>query len=66
MGIFRFDESTREMMLTSLHPGCSVEAVQERVDWPLRLTDDLIESEPPSTEHLRIVREKLDPNGRYR
>jgi glutaconate CoA-transferase subunit B len=66
MGIFRFNKKTREMILTSLHPGCSVEEVQERVGWPLRLVDDVIEGEPPSNEQLRIVREELDPNGRYR
>ncbi len=66
MGIFRFDKETREMTLVSLHPGCSVEAVQEQVGWPMRVADDLIETEPPSPEQLRIMREELDPAGRYR
>ena len=66
MGIFRFDEKTREMVLTSLHPGCSVEAVQEQVGWPLRVADDLTETEPPPPDQLRIMREELDPTGRYR
>jgi glutaconate CoA-transferase subunit B len=66
MGIFRFDKETREMTLVSLHPGCSVEAVQEQVGWQMRVADDLIETEPPSSEQLRIMREELDPAGRYR
>jgi glutaconate CoA-transferase subunit B len=66
MGIFRFDKETREMTLVSLHPGCSVEAVQEQVGWQMRVADDLIETEPPSPEQLRIMREELDPAGRYR
>jgi glutaconate CoA-transferase subunit B len=66
MGLFHFDEITREMVLTSLHPGCSVEAVQEQVAWPLRVADDLAETEPPTPEELHIMREELDPNGRYR
>ncbi len=66
MGIFRFDEATREMFLTSLHPGCAVEAVQEQVGWPLRVADDLVETEPPTPDQLRIMREELDPAGRYR
>jgi glutaconate CoA-transferase subunit B len=54
------------MTLVSLHPGCSVEAVQEQVGWQMRVADDLIETEPPSPEQLRIMREELDPAGRYR
>jgi glutaconate CoA-transferase subunit B len=66
MGIFRFDQATREMMLASLHPCCSVEAVQEQVAWPLRVADDLTQTEPPTAEELRIMREELDPGGRHR
>jgi glutaconate CoA-transferase subunit B len=66
MGILRFDEKTREMVLTSLHPGCGVEAVQEQVGWPLRVADNLVETEPPTPDQLRIMREDLDPTGRYR
>jgi glutaconate CoA-transferase subunit B len=66
MGVFRFDETTREMALTSLHPDCSLEVVQEQVGWPLRVADHLVETEPPTSEELRIMREELDPAGRYR
>jgi acyl CoA:acetate/3-ketoacid CoA transferase beta subunit len=66
MGIFRFDATTREMVLTSLHYGCSVEAVQEQVGWTLRVAQDLVETEPPTPEQLRIMRQELDPTGRYR
>jgi glutaconate CoA-transferase subunit B len=66
MGIFRFDDKTREMVLTSLHPGCSIEAVQEQVGWNLRVADGLAETEPPTPDQLRIMREELDPTGRYR
>lgn len=66
MGIFRFDDESREMVLTSLHPGCSIQAVQEQLGWPLRVADDLPETEPPTSDQLRIMREELDPTGRYR
>jgi glutaconate CoA-transferase subunit B len=66
MGVFRFDETTREMVLTSLHPNCSLEVVQEQVGWPLRVADHLVETEPPTSEELHIMREELDPAGRYR
>ena len=66
MGIFRFDRTAREMILASLHPGCQVEAVQEQVGWPLGLAEDLTETEAPNADQLRIMREDLDPSGRYR
>jgi glutaconate CoA-transferase subunit B len=66
MGIFRFDEATHEMALTSLHPGCTVEEVQEKVGWDLRVADDLATTPPPTADELRIMRDELDPTGRYR
>jgi glutaconate CoA-transferase subunit B len=66
MGIFRFDPTSREMMLTSLHPGGSVEAVQQLVSWPVRVAEQLVDTPPPSAEELRIMREELDPAGMLR
>jgi glutaconate CoA-transferase subunit B len=66
MGIFRFDEATHEMILTSLHPGCIVEEVQEKVGWDLWVADDLATTPPPTADELRIMRDELDPTGRYR
>jgi len=66
MGVFRFDAVTREMTLASLHPGCSVEGVQEQVSWPLRVAHDLSVTTAPTSEELRIMREDLDPAGMLR
>jgi len=66
MGIFRFHPVTREMQLSSLHPGCTVEGVQEQVSWPLQVSESLTVTPPPSSEELRIMREELDPAGRLR
>lgn len=66
MGIFRFDAETREMTLTSLHPGCTVAEVQEQVAWELRVAETLETTGLPTVEELRFMREELDPTGRYR
>ncbi len=66
MGLFRFDGETREMVLTSLHPGCTVESIQERVAWPLRVSDNLAETKPPTRQELHIMRDELDPEGMLR
>ncbi|HID89277.1 MAG TPA: CoA-transferase subunit beta [Anaerolineae bacterium] len=64
--IFTFDDETREMTLSSLHPGVALEEVQAEVGWDLRVSPNLRETEPPTEEELRILREELDPQGIYR
>jgi glutaconate CoA-transferase subunit B len=64
--VFRFDEETKEMTLNSLHPGVNLAEVQTKVGWELRVTPDLRETEPPTAEELRLLREELDPQGVYR
>jgi glutaconate CoA-transferase subunit B len=59
--IFRFDEPTEEMILTSLHPGVRLDGVQAEVGWELKVSPSLRETEPPTVEELRLLREELDP-----
>jgi glutaconate CoA-transferase subunit B len=64
LGVYGFDE-TGEMTLESLHPGVTLEKVRESTGWDLKVADDLGETEPPSDEELRLMREELDPEGTY-
>jgi glutaconate CoA-transferase subunit B len=43
-----------------------LESVLGEVGWKLRIAPDLRETEPPTSEELRILREELDPQGIYR
>jgi glutaconate CoA-transferase subunit B len=63
--ILRFDQSTGEMILSSLHPGVGLDEVQADVGWPLKVSPDLATTEPPTAEELRLIREDLDPGGAY-
>ncbi|MEW6717563.1 MAG: CoA-transferase [Chloroflexota bacterium] len=63
--IFDFKAEGNEMRLKSVHPGVIVEEVRAEVGWPLVVSPDLAETEPPSPEELRIIREELDPEGIY-
>ncbi len=65
MAVFHFDRASGEMGLASIHPGVTVEQVQEQVSWELRVAHDLAESEPPTAEELQLIREELDPQGIY-
>lgn len=61
-GILRFDSVTGEAYLASVHPGSTVEQVQDQTGWPLRVAEDLQITPPPTPEEMRILRE-IDPTG---
>lgn len=62
MGIFTFDPATKEMLLSSYHPGVTVEQIQRETGWPLRLSEDIRETSPPAADEIAAVR-KYDPKG---
>jgi glutaconate CoA-transferase subunit B len=63
MALFGFDQESGEMTLELLRPGVTHEQVQAEVSWPLKVSKDLREADPPTGEELRIIREELDPEG---
>lgn len=60
LGCYEFSDG--EMMLTSLHPGSTVEQVRENTGWDLRISSQLTTTDIPSEEELRIIRADLDPS----
>ena len=62
MGIFSFDSENHEMMLSSYHPGVTVEEIEKETGWPLRVADDARETVPPTETELAALR-KYDPKG---
>ena len=57
LGVLRLDPDSRELVLTRVHPGVSVEDAREATGWDLRVADDLEETDPPSDEELRVLRD---------
>jgi glutaconate CoA-transferase, subunit B len=57
LGVLRLDPDARELVLTHLHPGVSLDQVRAETGWDLRVADDLAETEPPSDDELRVLRE---------
>jgi glutaconate CoA-transferase subunit B len=62
MGVFSFDPVDYEMVLSTYHPGVSVEEIKNETGWPLRVAPDVTETSPPSEVELAAVR-KYDPKG---
>ncbi len=64
LGMFGFDPQSRRMSLQALHPGATVDEVRERTGFEMMIPDDILFTEEPTAEELRILRE-LDPEQRY-
>jgi glutaconate CoA-transferase subunit B len=60
MGIFSFEPTTGEVLLSSIHPGVSVNEVQQNTGWQLKISNELSETIPPSADEIGLVR-KYDP-----
>ena len=63
MGIMRFESETKEMYLESYHPGVSVDQIRENTGWDLKVAPNVHETERPSSELIRILREECYPTG---
>jgi glutaconate CoA-transferase subunit B len=57
LGVLRLDPDDRELVLTRTHPGVSVDQVRAETGWDLRVDGGLVETDPPSDEELRVLRE---------
>ena len=64
--LFDFANPEREMTLIEVAAGETAESIQEEVGWPLRISPNLREVKPPTSEELDIIRQQLDPTGLYR
>jgi glutaconate CoA-transferase subunit B len=57
LGILTPDPQTRELSLTSLHPGITVEQVKAATAWPLRVADQIAVTPPPTAAELTALRD---------
>jgi len=56
LGILEPDPATRELVLTQVHPGVSVEAAVDATGWSLRVAVDVAVSDAPTGEELAALR----------
>jgi glutaconate CoA-transferase subunit B len=63
LGCYEFVDG--EMTLASLHPGCTLEDVRANTGWEVSVAARVGETEPPTAEELRIIRDELDPDHLY-
>lgn len=57
LGVLEPDPETKELTLTRLHPGCTVEQAREATGWDLKAVDAPAVTADPTAEELAALRE---------
>jgi glutaconate CoA-transferase subunit B len=60
-----FTRQHDELVLSSVNPGVDISAVREATGWPLTAAASLEETNPPTVEELRLLRDVLDRRRIY-
>ncbi|RPJ77698.1 MAG: 3-oxoacid CoA-transferase [Deltaproteobacteria bacterium] len=64
--VMGYDDESKRMKLLSVNPSVTKEMVVENTGFELLFADNITQNAPPTDEELRILREKVDPDGLYR
>ncbi|HNR96640.1 MAG TPA: CoA-transferase [Anaerolineae bacterium] len=62
LGVYGFHETSKQLQLIALHPGVTVEQVQENSEFEILLADQIGTTEPP-TQLQRLILHEIDPLG---
>jgi glutaconate CoA-transferase subunit B len=65
LAVLDFAPDSKRMRLLSLHPGVRPEEVEARTGFPLLRAEGLGETPRPTAEQVRVLRERVDPEGLY-
>jgi acyl CoA:acetate/3-ketoacid CoA transferase beta subunit len=57
----QFDFSSGRMRIVTYHPGVTVEKIQAHTGFPLEISPDVSETEPPGEAELDLLRNEIDP-----
>jgi len=55
LGVLEPDPTTRELVLTSVHPGADLAGIRDATGWPLRVADDCGVTPPPTEGELTVL-----------
>ncbi len=59
------DPVSKEFTLNRIHPYSTVEEVQKKTGWDLQVSTNLLESPPPTSQELDVLRNQLDVEGEF-
>jgi glutaconate CoA-transferase subunit B len=55
--VYEPDPQTKEMIVTSIHPGVTRDQIQANAGWPVRYAANVVETPPPTAQELEVLRE---------
>ena len=61
LAVMNFDNDEKRMALESVHPGVGVDDVVKNTGFELLIDEHIEQTEPPSEDELRILRNEVDP-----
>ncbi|MHA1915149.1 MAG: CoA-transferase subunit beta [Promethearchaeota archaeon] len=56
-----FDEKSKSMRLSTIHPGENISTIEDSTGFELIIPKDVKDTKPPSVKELKLLREKVDP-----
>ena len=63
LAVMGFNDDTKRMQVESLHPDISFDKVQDNTGFELGKAKTIGQTEPPTENELKILRQQVDPNG---
>ena len=63
LAVLTKEEEGRPFRIASVHPGITVNDVVNNTGFELEVAKDVPETEKPTKEQIRILREQVDPYG---
>lgn len=60
-GVYDFSDKNHEMVLIEIYPNVPFEELKESISWDIKVSPNLMRSNAPTSEELRIIRKELDP-----
>jgi glutaconate CoA-transferase subunit B len=63
LAVLGYDATTCRLCIESLHPGVTVEQVQDNTDFDIQPAATLVHTDPPDERELAILRTSVDPHG---
>jgi glutaconate CoA-transferase subunit B len=64
LGVLTPDPVTRELTLTSVHPGITVDSVVKSTGWPLKIAAEVATTPPPTGIELQVLRDLNERTAR--
>jgi glutaconate CoA-transferase subunit B len=63
MGVMDFEEASKRMRVISINPGYTLKDIQDNCGFELLQAEKILETQPPTSTELEVLREDVDPYG---